>query len=442
VRLAPGVLPRHALCYLWAAFVTIGLFTYLTALQPYILAVNLGIPLEQRGVVSGSLHFWQEVTVVLVIGFIGAWSDRVGRRIVFVLGFLIMALAYAAYSFASDYSELLAYRLIFALGIATLAGMLLSVLADYPAEQDRGKLTGIAVFLNSLGALLFLAVLTRLPAIFREAGLSELWSGRAAYLSAAGLCLVSALIMLGLRPGRPDKVDPRTPVWSLVLQGVAAGRQPRIALAYAASFMARADIVIVTLFLALWAQNAAIADGFTAAEAAKKLGMLFGIVQGCALIWAPFFGWLADRINRVTSVIIAIVLTIVGYGWVGLVEDPLHVSALPAAAIAGAGQVSALLANQVLVGQEAPGAIRGAIMGMVGLFAALGILFISKVGGYAFDHWMPGAPFVIMACANLALLAFALYVRIRAPGSDRNVDRFQPPESTPVQTQSTRHSPT
>jgi MFS family permease len=416
VQLAPGVSPRHALCYLWAAFVTIGLFTYLTALQPYILGVNLGIPPERRGAISGSLYFWQEVLALLVIGVIGAWSDRVGRRAVFVIGFLIMALAYAVYPFATVYSDLLAYRLIFALSVATLAGMLLAVLADYPAEQDRGKLTGVAVFLNSLGALLFLAVLTRLPAVFRDAGLSELWSGRASYLCAAAVCLLSAFVMLGLRPGRPEKIGASTRLSALLFQGAAAARQPRIALAYAASFMARADIVIVTLFLALWAQNAALADGLPPAEAAKRMGMLFGIIQGTSLLWAPVFGWLADRMNRVTSVIIAVVLSIIGYGWIGLAEDPLHISALPAAAIVGAGQVSALLANQVLVGQEAPAPIRGAIMGMVGFCAALGILFISKVGGLAFDQWMPGAPFVIMALANLALLLFAIHVRIRAPG--------------------------
>ena len=56
---------------------------------------------------------------------------------------------------------------------------------------------------------------------------------------------------------------------------------------------------------------------------------------------------------------------------------------------------------------------------MVGFCAALGILFISKVGGLAFDQWMPGAPFVIMALANLALLLFATHVRIRAPGPTR-----------------------
>ncbi|MCS6947757.1 MAG: MFS transporter [Steroidobacteraceae bacterium] len=416
IELAPGVLPRHALCYLWAAFVSIGIFTYITTLQPYILGVNLGIPPEKRGVISGDLQFWQEILALLVIGVIGAWSDKVGRRVVYVCGFLVTALAYAAYPFADDYGQLLIYRLIFAVGVATLGGMLATVLADYPMEKDRGKLTGIAFFLNALGAFIFFTVLNRLPAWFQQAGLSELWAGRAAYLFAAGVCLLSAVVMLGLRPGRPDKVDPRMPIRQLIVQGLGAGRQPRIALAYAASFTARADLVIVALFLALWAQNAAVADGFSAAEAARKQGILFAVVQGMALVWAPLFGWFADKVNRVTLVIIAIALSVIGYGWIGLVPDPLAPSALPAAAMLGIGQTSGILATQVLVGQEAPGAIRGAVVGMVGFFGAVGILAISWVGGRAFDNWMPGAPFLIMAVANAVLLLYAVFVRVRAPG--------------------------
>jgi hypothetical protein len=53
---------------------------------------------------------------------------------------------------------------------------------------------------------------------------------------------------------------------------------------------------------------------------------------------------------------------------------------------------------------------------MVGFFGALGILVIAKLGGYAFDHWMPGAPFLIMAIANAMLLVFAVVVRIYRPG--------------------------
>jgi MFS family permease len=412
VRLMPGVRPRHAACYLWAAFVTIGIFAYLTTLQPYILAVNLHVDPAQRGVISGDLQFWQEVVSVPLFGIFAAWSDRVGRRVVYMLGFLIMAFAYAIYPFATDYGQLLIYRLIYAVGLAALGGMLLIVAADYPVDADRGKLAGAVVFLNSLGALVFLALLNGLPAAYRSAGLSELWAGRGAYLTGACICLLSGLLMIGLRPGRPVESGPKTPITTLLRQGIAAGRRPRIALGYAAAFMARADLVVVALFLSLWVQTSSLADGFTAAQAAKNQGVLFAVVQGCALIWSPIFGWLADRVDRVTLVIIAIVLSAIGYGWVGLSEHPLSSSTFPAAAMLGIGQSSGLLANQVLLGQEAPSAIRGAVIGMSGLIGALGILVISKIGGYAFDHWMPGAPFVIMAIANAVLALFAIFVRM------------------------------
>jgi MFS family permease len=413
VRLAPGVLPRHVACYLWAAFVSIGMFTYASALQPYILNVNIGLPQEQVGTVSGNLQFWQEVVVLLTIGMIGAWSDRVGRRIVYVLGFLVTALAYAAYPFADDIGQLTIYRLIFAIGVAALGGMLATVLADYPVEADRGKLTGISFFLNAVGAFLFLTVLVRLPQWFIDAGFSEIEAGRAAYLLAgAGVCIVSALVMLGLKPGRPDQVEERLPLFTLLRQGLAAGRSPRVALAYACSFAARADLVIVALFLTAWVSVASVAQGSTPAEALQRQGILFAAVQASAMIWAPIFGYLADKIDRATMVIIATVLSIVGYGWMGFTPDPTQPVALAAGALLGIGQASGILASQVLIGQEAPGPIRGAVIGMVGFFGALGILAISKVGGIAFDEWRPGAPFIIMAGANVALLAFAVWVRV------------------------------
>ncbi|MEY2624517.1 MAG: MFS transporter [Gammaproteobacteria bacterium] len=414
VRLMPGVTRGHVGAYLWAAFVSIGIFTYATTLQPYLLEVNIGVPVGQRGSVSGDLQFWQEIITLMCVGLFGAWSDRVGRRVVYITGFLITALAYAAYPFANDVGQLLIYRLIYAVGIAALGGMLATVLADYPVDADRGKLTGISFFLNAVGALLFFAVLTRLPSFYQGFGATETEAGRFAYLSIAAVCVVSALVMIGLKPGRPDQVAERLPLRTLMTQGIAAGRQPRIALAYAASFAARADLVIVALFLSLWVQTAAIADGATAAEASSRQGALFGIVQGSAMLWAPIFGWMADKVNRVTLVIIATILSIAGYGWMGFTPDPaMGGAAFGAAAMLGIGQASGILASQVLIAQEAPSAIRGAVIGMVGFFGALGILVISKIGGYTFDEWRPGSPFIIMAGANVLLLAFAIWVRSR-----------------------------
>jgi MFS family permease len=410
----PGVTRGHVGAYLWAAFVSIGIFTYITALQPYLLQVNVGIPVEQRGAVSGNLQFWQEIITLLCVGLFGAWSDRVGRRIVYITGFLVTGLAYAAYPFADDVGQLLIYRVIYAVGVAALGGMLATVLADYPVDADRGKLTGISFFLNAVGALIFFAVLTRLPEMYQGFGATETEAGRFAYLTIAAVCVLSALVMLGLKPGPPDQVTERLPLRILLAQGLAAGRKPRVALAYAASFAARADLVIVALFLSLWVQTAAIADGATAAEASSRQGALFGIVQGCAMLWAPVFGWMADKLDRVTLVIIATVLSIVGYGWMGFTTDPaIGGAAFGAAAMLGVGQASGILASQVLIAQEAPRAIRGAVIGMVGFFGALGILAISKIGGITFDEWRPGSPFIIMAAANVLLLGYAAWVRTR-----------------------------
>jgi len=412
IRLMPGVTRGHVLAYLWAAFVSIGVFTYLTALQPYLLETNIGVPAEQRGVISGDLQFWQEIVTLLLVGMFGAWSDRAGRRIVYIIGFAMAALAYAAYPFADDLGQLMIYRIIFAVAVAALGGMLATVLADYPVDADRGKLTGISFVLNALGALIFLVVLVRLPEIYAGYGLSQVGAGRAAYLTVAFVCAISAIFMLWLKPGRPDQKSERLPFKVLMTQGLAAGRYPRIALAYAAAFTARADLVIVALFLSLWVQIAATAQGATQAEAAAKLAPVFGIVQGIALLWAPFFGWLADKIDRVTLVILATLLSIVGYGWIGLVPDP-SAGGLTyvAAALLGIGQISGILASQVLIATEAPSAIRGAVIGFVGFFGALGILVISKAGGWAFDEWRPGGPFLIMAGANVVLMLFALWVR-------------------------------
>ena len=43
IELMPGVTRRHAYCYLWAAFVSIGIFTYITTLQPFVLEVYIEI---------------------------------------------------------------------------------------------------------------------------------------------------------------------------------------------------------------------------------------------------------------------------------------------------------------------------------------------------------------------------------------------------------------
>jgi len=408
ILLNPGVRPRHVLCYLFAALISIGVYTYLVALTPYVLSVNLGLPDGEHGRISGDLQFWQEVVLLASLGIWGALSDRFGRRLTYFLGFLCLFGAYASYAFATTPGELVAFRLVFALGIAATTTNLAAILADYAQYESRGKLTGISFFLNGIGSVSFFIGLTRLPDVFGQRGIDELWAGRYAYLVVAGICLLAALVMLGLKPGLPDDGnDEKVPVARLLTEGLSAGRIPRVALSYLSAFAARAEMAIVTLFLTLWVVQAATGQADSAAEATARAGMVVGLAQLAAVIWAPVFGVIGDRVDRLTLLVIAFAIATVGYGWVATLDDILAPSSIPALLLLGAGLSSGQLASTVLLAEEAPPQFRGSCFGVQAFCGALGILALSAGGGRLFDAFGPNAPFIAIALANGLVLVSA-----------------------------------
>lgn len=413
ITLASGVASRHLLCYLFAALVSIGLFTYLTALTPYVLRVNLRIADARHGEVSGMLQFWQEIVVLGVVGLWGGLSDRIGRRPVYVLGFLVCALAYTLYPLATDLVQLTAFRLLFGVGIAAMAAMLATVLADYPTEASRGKLTGLSFLLNGIGSVCFFVFLTRLPQIYSMAGASERDAGQYAYFTVAAIALLAAIVMLGLKGGRPGGAMRNDGLRTILQRGLQAGRRPRVALAFGSAFAARGDMALITLFLALWTTQAAISAGATAAEATMRVGMTVGIAQGTAVLWAPLFGWLGDRIDRLTLLLLGFALAVAGYAWIGLTQQIAAPGAIPALVMLGIGQSSTILASSVLLAQEAPPESRGAVFGLQSFVGGIGILAISAVGGVAFDELGPQSPFLLMATVNLLIVVWAVALRLR-----------------------------
>jgi MFS family permease len=412
VRLQPGVTTRHVVCYLYAATISIALFTYLMSLTPYILTVNLGIPKEEHGRVIGNLQFLQEIVVIVSIGWWGALSDRFGRRAIYILGFLIMAFAYGIYAFATSLPQLFMFRVVFALAIASTTTSLAAILADYPMNESRGKMTGIAFFLNGLGAAASFGALSQLPSVYQGQGIDEIWAVRYAYLTVAAIAFSGSIVMAGLRPGRPPGVKPKTPILKLLREGIAAARIPRVSISYLAAFAARADMAIVTLFMVLWVVQAGGEAGMTAAEAQGKAGLMVAVYSMAALVWAPVCGIVADKIDRLTLTVIAFTLAAIGYGWLGMSGDVLSFAGMiPALIMAGIGQSSTAMSITVLLGEACPEDIRGSVFGVQSFFGAVGILAISWGGGQLFDLVEPGAPFIAVAVANALVFLVALVQR-------------------------------
>jgi len=417
VHLAPGVSYWNGATLLYASFFSIASTVFLSFVQPYIFTEILKIPADEQGTLAGNLVFFGELVVLSLIGVAGVLSDKIGRRPVFVFGFAMLGVGYILYPLATSSIELIAYRMIFALGIVGATSMLATVQADYPQERDRGKLVGMMGFLQAIGVILIVFTLSKLPQKLSEGGMSPVEAGQTALWIFAGFCLFNAgVLRAGLKGGVPSTVTTREGFIPILKRGIKAAENPRVALAYAAAMVSRGDLSTVSTFLSLWLVQVGVAKGLPTSEALAIGGKFFGVVQLAALLWAPVVAIISDRMNRVSALCMAMALACGGYLIAGFIPDPTSAAMYPAAVFLGMGEINAVLAAQVLIGQEAPKDGRGAVIGVFGVCGSVGILFVGKLGGYLFDAWQPSAPFILMGIANGVLLLVALTVRFKWPG--------------------------
>jgi MFS family permease len=106
--------------------------------------------------------------------------------------------------------------------------------------------------------------------------------------------------------------------------------------------------------------------------------------------------------------VIAMAIAGIGYFAGGLVGDPNSSAIIPVAILLGIGQIAAIIASQTVLGQEAPVDVRGAVFGLAGICASLGILFTTSVGGWLYDAAGKGGPFFLIAAVNLGIMVFGI----------------------------------
>ncbi|MDH4023385.1 MAG: MFS transporter [Gammaproteobacteria bacterium] len=415
---APGWSRGNATTVWFASFFTIGLAAFMSFLQPYLLNEVLHIPVTEQGRLTGNLGFLQEVVVIALAGLVGAWSDRVGRRRVYCLGFGLMAAGLVIYPFASNQTELVLYRIAFAMGIAVAPLMLSACVVDASQEKSRGKWVASNNLLQGLGVVAMAVGLANLPLWFAGRGADAVSAGRYAFWTAAAIALLAAAVMAVGLPRtipRPATAD-RPSLWASIGRAARLGAaNPRLAIAYCGGFIGRGDFVVVGSFFSLWITQAGIASGMSPAASVARAGMFFGLLQLAGMGWAFFMGIIADRVNRVTGVCIAYGLAAGSYLLLGQVADPFAGGFLPIVIFVGIGEISVIVATGALLGQEAPLEERGPVVGLFNASGGLGILFATAAGGYVFDRFGPTAPFTMMAVLNAALLAAAIAVRRFAP---------------------------
>ncbi|KNE63264.1 hypothetical protein AMAG_08408 [Allomyces macrogynus ATCC 38327] len=320
IYLHPAYSTTHFLAFLVATFFTVAFFVYMSSATAFVLSEILGLK-EGQGNAAGSLAFYDELLSMAMVVVWGVLSDRVGRRAVYTIGFVLMGAGMLVYPLARNlYPQLLLARLLYALGGAACSCMLTAVLADC-AGKLRGRISGLVGLVSGLGALLGVFVLLPLPAWLETKFSIPLGRGVQDAFFATGVLAVLFAGVFWVTASRSFATTTSTtttaaaaPQRSWLAQaklGLTAARDWRVAAAYAAGFAARGNTVIVTLFVPLWVNQYYIANGLCSVtgldpndEAAVKTScraaftrasVVSGVVQTFALIGAPLWGLLMDR---------------------------------------------------------------------------------------------------------------------------------------------------
>ncbi|TXS96417.1 MFS transporter [Parahaliea maris] len=416
VDLSDGIGKRHLLAYLLLALISSSYAGAMSLLQSGLLQV-MGFAAERQATITGMLGALQEIVLILLLAPVGAIADRIGRRPVYVFGMLVTAIGFALYPWADSLSQLVLFRIVVSVGGAAVLGMMVTVIADYSRDNTRGRANGLQGLLATLGAFIPPA-LASLPHTLVAGGASERVAQQMTFGAAAALGVLGALIawrglaeIHGAHDGKARK-----PLPEALREGFSAARDPGIALSYGAAFISRGDLAITGAFISLWLVQYGVTElGMAPSAAMYELAVprMLATVVG-ALVGSVLMGYISDRISRVRAVTLASGLAALVYLAVLCVGNPSETWVMGLLFVMGIAEISAFVSSQALVGERAPAAQRGTVIGFFGVTGALGILVGTAGGGWLFATFMPAAPFALFGALNALVCLWSLGVSTHA----------------------------
>ncbi|KAF9325262.1 hypothetical protein BG006_011255 [Podila minutissima] len=433
--------------YLIACFGTICLVVYLSIIQPFVLTVILGIS-QSKGNTTGNLALYDEIIALPATLIWGILSDRIGRRPVYSAGFVCLGASLILYPYSKNlYPDMLLCRLLFSVGSAATTCMMTGTLSDVAGGQhERGRVSAMVGMFAGFGGLTAGMGLIKVPYQLVQYAGSEIKGIQLCFRIVGGVAIGFAVVCLftmhnmegshvkGVKywvrrivtRNKDNEPKPALPPMENPLKqlkyGFMAGRDPRVSLAYVSSFVARADTVLFTSYVSLWVVQHYEDLGWCTKEyncgaAAGDTHTLTGMAQGISLVFAPIFGFMGERMEKSTVLAIAGVIGAVGsFPFAFTNASPADKSNYAWVCLVGVGQIGIIVTGMTLVnGLNVDPKYRGSVAGVFSFCGALSIMIMAKLGGYLFDVWMRGAPFVLMGIVHSIVALYSIYVRMITP---------------------------
>ena len=424
---------RNVILFSYCVMTMIAMFVFLSSTQSFVLNLQLNI-VDNVGNLVGILAFYDELVSIVMVFFWGVMADLTNIRLVFCIGFLFMSLGLFLYTIPTTFPFLVLARLVFAIGGAACSSMLTAFVASYSNPNNRGFYAALSGISSGVGAIIGALFLLRLPTMFNTSLLS---GTHYTYYIAAIASLVAAVVSLFF-PRVPFRYNLANFKESIAVS-LKSLKCPMLMIAYLSSFASRSNTVIVSTFLPLWVnvffvQNDLCVDRSshhtdtdlnnndfknTCANAFILASTLSGITQSIGLISAGFFGFLIDFIRKrytniprhilLTPLLCASIISCISYTLISLVQDPRSSTVYAVLPFLGIGELGVVVSSISLLSDLTRENFEGTYAGVYSFFGGLGILFVSRFGGYLFDIISNGA-FITAAALHLILIICIIIV--------------------------------
>lgn len=338
---------------------------------------------------------------------LGILSDRLGRKLLILLGLLTASLTSFLLCFSTTTAQLTAVYLLFGIGLAAFAPTMMSFVADFSPKTHLGRSYGwytLAVYCGmSMGPAVggFMAQELGFPSVFVASG-----------ILAFVVCLVVFFFLPRARHILIDR-PPKRP--ALVVVKELMKNRPLLA-CWLVTLGGCFGLGMFITFIPLHAQDQGVNIG--------QIGLIFTAQALFNALSRLPFGQLSDRVSKRSSLV---VVGLIGFGAsIALFGIATSITAFVIVAAAlGVSMGIAFTAIGALISEVVPPDSRGLAMGGYNSCIYLGMMLCSLIMGAVIREIGFRNSFFIVAAINLAATA-VFYIMVNFPAKASSKEAVQP----------------
>ncbi len=423
IRLNPGLTKTNFVCCM--LFYTLFIFSQAAhgGLQPLIILDEnyYNISEEHAGGVTSAILVIQLVVKIFASIPYGHYSDKFGRKTLITFG----VVNYVIGSFIIPFQKNIFPGFVIGKILTANSACAFSViplLADYVADESKGKASAIAVMFFGFGAL-FSNLFTKLL-FYLEINLGT------CYLIVAVLVLFGLLINnLGLKSdyhfkkkSESNKINQEESE-SFIQRSKEAitifRTNPWLKILLVLQILGSSDFMVFFTFMTIYIKSL-----FPKDVSIVTQNIVINNIQSLVLIPTifgnVFYGYFLDKKNMLIRIILfSLSGGAVSFICVALSHTPYSVTLYLGAFLLGSTLPGLFVISQFLGVRYYPNDKRGIMISFTALIGYISFFIISTGGGLLYDYWRKDGPFII--CTGLLLVAIVIILKMYNAMEEKNI---------------------